>query len=707
MEKENTIVNGNQIYDALMKITEDVKKIKKDKGLDFRFLDKCDSTTEDEKKIALERIEVLERKLNEYGIVVEFYEDIDIKDVSTGCKYYFRIYDENNCFIEIDALEYRKVVIDSSKSEIDYIIEKLFKILGLKVQAKVAEIGHLVTELISYVYYFSEWQYKVYENIGWDIYGNELIFKYDRIYKKYEEEIRSACISDIAGKLVNEYSEEIKDKWRDKFAQLMNSSTVARIVISAACTGLIRSIMPYNKETNINMNIVGEPGSGKSSLCQFALSIFGNPQALEGSFIDKENAMEVIRVKRPIIPYILDDRLLKLDTLSDKAKGHELLFDIFREYEGKVTERVGGTYKGLSGKRTNAPIISSSVESMLQVLMESGKDLGQYRRFIELELKRTEIFGGDSRVVEEYHNLSYQNYGIGVQYIVNYILNKGLKFVNELYNCIVEDITEKLDRKSQEVKKGGLSSSASRFALIATTYVIIREAINTVNSENEKIVEYVGYNYWNDAMEIINSMDMEKIKEATADEKAMVTGIYEYIEKIAKYSQHNSVKDYIAPKVDEGYDELVDYLIDNLLQKMGKVSTSINLDENIKSFLNKKSNEKWFITTNKTDFFDQYASTHIGFMEKFEDSIKITFKGDKYIEWLFCSGKELSDEQIEGYLKKVSEKRSVKSYAEQLFGAEIICRDIVKEIEKIPCLQFTKENRTKSNHNTVSITLNL
>lgn len=307
MAQETSIVNGNHIFDALMRITDDAKKAKKDKGLDFRFLDKHDNQTEEQKEIAFERIEVLERKLDEYGICVEFYEDIDIKDVSTGCKYYFRIYDANNCFTEIDALEYRKVVIDSSKSEVDYIVEKLFKILGLKVQADVLEISNLVTELISYVYYFAELQYKVYENIGWDVYDNDLIFKYDRIYNKDEDEIRSACISDVAGKLVNEYSDETKAIWRDKFAKLMNSSTVARIVISAACTGLVRSIMPYNKENNINMNIVGEPGSGKSSLCQFALSIFGNPQALEGSFIDKDNAMEIIRVKRPVIPYVLDD----------------------------------------------------------------------------------------------------------------------------------------------------------------------------------------------------------------------------------------------------------------------------------------------------------------------------------------------------------------------------------------------------------------
>ncbi len=694
MAQEKEVVNGNQIYTALMQITEDAKKAKKEKGLDFRFLDKNEKLTEEKISDALKKIEQLEIKLEEYGICVEFYEDLDIKDVSKGHKYYFRIYDVNNCFTEIDALEYRNVVLDSGKSEVDYIVEKLFKLLGLKVQADVLKISEYITEYISYVYYFAEQQYKVYENIGWDIYNNELIFKYDRIYKKDEEEIRSACISDIAGKLVNEYSEEIKANWRDKFAKLMNSSIVARIVISSACTGLVRSLMPYNKETNINMNIVGEPGSGKSSLCQFALSIFGNPQALEGSFIDKDNAMEVIRVKRPVIPYILDDRLLKIDTGSEKAKSRELLFDVFREYEGKVTERIGGTYKELSGKRTTAPIISSSVESMLKVLKESGKDLGQYRRFIELELKRAEIFDDSSSTVDEYHTLSYQNYGIGVQYIVNYILSVGVTFLDELYSCIVNDITAKLDEKAKEVNIRGLSASASRFALIATTYVIIREAINTVNIEHMDSAT-IG------EMEFVGGAGVRS-EETRQKENKFVIESYQH----GKFDEKQMIK-LLLDKNDECYTELIDYLMDNLLQKMQSVNIKINIEENIKSFLSKPSNMKWFIDVNRTEFFKKYASTYIGCKETSDSSIKIIFKGNKYIEWLFCSGKALSDEDIEDYLKLVDEKQSMKSYAEQLFGRDIVARDIAKEIEGISCLQYCKENRNSACQNVASITVSL
>lgn len=701
-------VNGKQILEALKAITKDAEKQRKERGLDFRFLDRVDGRTKEEKDTAMERVKEIEDILMKepYKIIVEFYENIDIKDTSKGHKYYFRIYDENNCFVEIDALEYRNVVIDSAKSEIDYITEAIFKLKGLKVQENVLEISKLITELISYVYYYDELQYKLYENIGWDVYNNELIFKYDIIYKKNQEFIKSACLNEIAGRLTNdEYTEDTKTMWRDKLAKLMNYSTVARVVISAACTGLIRSIMPYNKENNINMNICGEPGTGKSSLTQFALSIFGDPHALEGSFIDKDNAMEIIRVKRPVIPYILDDRMLKIDTLSDKAKSKELLFDVFREYEGKVTERMGGKYNELSGKRTNAPIISSSVESMLDVLLKSGDDLGQYRRFIELEIEKEDVFGDDSRAVDEYHKLSYQNYGIGFQYIVDYILNADKGFVNQLYDCILNDITEKLDKKSKETEIKGLTSSASRFALIATTYVIIRESINKVNREDEidRVlfnIEDVGYN-----TELVNMVD--KFKSANNMEK--YNTLFE-METLLKDDAKDTVNDYIAPNVDDGYNQLVEYLIDNLVNKMKKVVIKVDIYKNLMNFLKKKSNEKWFTKVNKTNFFkkeNNYRSTYIACKEEKNNKITLIFGKGKYIEWLMCSGKELSDEQIENYLRVVNEKGDYKTEAEKLFGSNIIGKQIEEEIKKYNLLEFKKEKRAEGEQNPVSITITL
>lgn len=696
MSQEDKKVNGKQLCSILETITNEAKKTEKEKGLDFRFLDKNVSKTEKEKDDIYNAVEKLENDLEEkYGITVEFIENIDIKDATKGHKFYFQIWNENNCFMEIDALEYRKIVMDSSKSEVEFIADKLFKLMGLKVQDNVLKISETIAELISYIYYFDGLQYKAYEDIGWDLYNGELIFKYDKIYRNNEIGMRSYCMNEIGGSLSSEYSDEVKENWRNKFAQLMNSSTVARIVISAACTGLVRSIIPYNKESNINMNIYGEPACGKSTLSEFALSLFGNPQVLEGSFIDKENAMEIIRIKRPVIPYILDDRLLKFDNMSEQAKVHELLLDIFREYEGKVAERAGGAYRELSGQRTNAPIISSSVESMLELLLKKGRDLGQYRRFIELELKRNEIFDKESRIANEYHDLAYQNYGIGVEYIVSYILEGGIVFVNNLYNSVKNDITERLKAKSEKTGIRNLDSSASRFALIATAYVIIRESINSVNDEEMcENIEYVG-----------NEGDIsDKIR--TLQENILLDSY-----KKEEYDIDKELIKQFVNKADDCYEQLVTYLIDNLVEKMKKVGVATNFKvdvyNNILKFISDKSNAKWFISTTKTDFFKNHTLTHIGMIEKTDEEIKITFKGKKYIEWLFCSGKELSDDQIKGYLND-AKKQSYKTSAIKLFGEDIVeWGDIEKECGRHDGLRFEKNIDSNKARNPVSITITL
>ena len=161
----------------------------------------------------------------------------------------------------------------------------------------------------------------------------------------------------------------------------------------------------------------------------------------------------------------------------------------------------------------------------------------------------------------------------------------------------------------------------------------------------------------------------------------------------------------LLEKSDDHYTELINYLIDNLLQKMQNVNVSINVEENIKSFLSKESNKKWFITTNKTDFFDHYSATHIGFMKKIGDDTKIVFAGNKCIEWLFGSGKEFSDEQIKDYLQAVNKNRDYKSFAEKLFGRDIVSKDIEKEIANFPCLTFSNEADSKKEKNVVSITV--
>ena len=300
---------------------------------------------------------------------VKVYEDIDIKDVSKGSKFTIRISNRDGFYVDIDMFAYRDIVLDNEKSEEDFITSKIERIIGIN--SNIDKTSKAVCDRLSILCYQKDLQIKRYRELGWDFYDGVQIFKYDRIYSVSDDlyEIEGECENEVAAGLVNsEDTAEDYEDWLLYFSRLMRYSDMDALIIATACTGVIRQLLPYTKENNINMNIVGKRASGKSIISHFALSMFGDPGLLEGSFTDTDNAMEMIRAERPVLPYILDERMLKVEGKTENSKRHALLMDIFREYEGKVKERLTGQGSGLSGKRTYGPVISSSVEPMLDKL---------------------------------------------------------------------------------------------------------------------------------------------------------------------------------------------------------------------------------------------------------------------------------------------------------------------------------------------------
>ena len=130
----------------------------------------------------------------------------------------------------------------------------------------------------------------------------------------------------------NEITEKKAD-WLVFTQQLLNHKHVEDcVLLGAGISGLIRQLLGRQKELGINLNICGSPASGKTTICQFILSIFGASELLEGSFVDTDNAREYIRSMRPVLPYVFDDRLLKDYEKSESRVASSFIFDIFREY---------------------------------------------------------------------------------------------------------------------------------------------------------------------------------------------------------------------------------------------------------------------------------------------------------------------------------------------------------------------------------------
>lgn len=506
-EQKNTTMHtiGYEAKSVINKLNENAKAIIAEQEVisKKKFIFNKDTSTKYDLDLFL-MAETYRQQIEEYGYNVVLEENLEKKDVTKESKYMVRISDKNGCFVEFSYFEYRAVMLDFEESERDYIYKYLIKMAGSN-QVDLKNIADLICDYLAILCHFKEFQVKVYDKIGWDQYDGETIFKYDVVYNKAsiaynlsEEgidqnkevilnqmlQIRSRCVNEIADSLHCGDSENIEE-WINDFTEYLTYSPKSALIISAAATGLVRQLLPYTKENNINMNIVGKPAHGKSIICHFALSLFGDPRELEGSFVDSDVAMELNRVKRPVIPYVLDERMLKIEDSSDKAKRQKVLMDIFKEYEGKAKEKTAGKGVELSGERTYSPIISTSVERMLDVILDTGRDLGQYRRFIEIELEKKSDLFKDAEMADKAENLAYTKYGYGIELLVPHILWKmqgNENYVVDLYNEYVDIITKSL--KEEEIKHNmkGFESSARRFALIITTLHIIKDAINEFES---------------------------------------------------------------------------------------------------------------------------------------------------------------------------------------------------------------------------------
>ena len=594
---------------------------------------------------------------------VKVYEDIDIKDVSKGSKFIIRISNRDGFYVDIDMFAYRDIVLDNGKSEEEFIASKIERIIGIN--SNIDKAGKTVCDCLSKLCYQKDLQIKRYRELGWDFYNGVRIFKYDKIYCVSDDlyGIKGECENEVAAGLVNnEDTAEDYEDWLVDFSRLIHYSDMDALIIATACTGVIRQLLPYTKENNINMNIVGKRASGKSIISHFALSMFGDPGMLEGSFTDTDNAMEIIRSERTVLPYILDERMLKIEGKSENSKRHALLMDIFREYEGKVKERLAGQGSELSGKRTYGPIISSSVEPMLDKLLEESRDLGQYRRFIELKVEAKDLFS-DSRMAESVEEVSYTHYGHGILMLINYLTGELAvddKFAVDMYkdiNDIISAVLHVVEKKKS--LEGMLRSCSKRFALIITTLEILLRAATEENISGMDIKADYGWIGSN-----LDKADLKKLGE-----------------RLGKDWDSKKKNSYLGMTVDSYLnngkpfhtksENVLGILIDNAVEKMQRLGADSDIDiyANIIDFI--KGHRNLFFTGNRK--WDGKGG-YVGRLKETEKQYSVEIKVNKLIEWVLVHGGKLSDDELTACMERLERatKGEVKDILKETFGSVIL-----------------------------------
>lgn len=514
---------------------------------------------------------------NEYR--VEVVEDLDIINVTSDERYTIRIKNINsNVEYRYSLAKFREQLLDYGFEPDTFIIDILKRIEGAKGNTELKEIKDNILDYLSYAIHYKELFRSEYSTIGWDRYSFDnktRIFKYNYIMSDNEniKGLIKGKYRDLYAPSVDMLNEGLEENWRSFTIHLMNNHLYDGLIFAVGISGMIRQILTFTKETNLNVNVCGQPGSGKSTIGHYILSFFGSPTLLEGSSIDTENASERIRAERPVLPYVLDERMLRFFADSDTKKKTELLLEVFREYEGKEKERLGKQYEDSAGQRIYGPIISSSVESMLETLLQTGDDLGQYRRFIEFNIGKAEdeiLFNAEEAVKAE--EIANSSYGYGVRYIAEYMLYRFKTddnyFANQ-FREITELIKNRIETEQGLYKMKGLTSSSMRFALIILSYRVIRESI--IYSLYAEIIKR--RDTLNSPLEADVHKKVSILEKLNHDEEA--------VEQIKQFNKSFEELLVLENKQVAGSgliinqeERIIDALIDNLIEKMAKVKGS-------------------------------------------------------------------------------------------------------------------------------------
>ena len=555
-----------------------------------------------------------------------------------------------------------------------------------------------------------------YSKIGWQYYDwgqSGWMFKYDKIHTKLLGIHGEVSSEDIEGLGAIDPDNKYKEKvWVDHTIDMMKSHSYCGMLLGAGISGLLRQLLPFTKETNININITGEPATGKSTIGHYILAIFGNPEMLEGSFSDTENAVEMKRIQRPVLPYILDDRMLSMVDQSEKMQRQKILLDVFREYEGKNKERLGKQYKDDSGNRTYGPVISSSVKSMMELLLQS-EDLGQFRRFMEFDMgsKKSQVLFNDAKEAKKTEELAYKNYGYGVGIIVDYmlaLLNGELETVNDYYdtnadeedkrltqialdmvnhdkdNPILVDRFNRIDKQFEEALKQreieenekakainsvstvfGLDSSSKRFALIVLSYKILRESLL-----------YHIYSGWKDADKFVLKEEVYNIGQYTKDDFKDLEAYYSVLCDYA--SEEKSFKEFcVNNKVfPDDSANIGKILIDNLVNKVKRINRA-PLDDFIYDYVLKNSDYFFRVDNIKYENMEKLCrqdTKYIGCYKMIsENVIELYTEYDAWLEHVFEMDNIPDAEKILDFCRKINKdglkKEEVKQKAVEELGA--------------------------------------
>lgn len=239
------------------------------------------------------------------------------------------------------------------------------------------------------------------------------------------------------------------DAWKQKFVEVtQQGGAVARLVIGSACAAPLVRVLGI---INIQLHLAGNRSIGKSPLCKFAVSIFGDSKigALSQTFAaTAKSQLETAAAFRDL-PLIFDE----LEALSkrDAEKLPENVYNFSLGISGQAL-KVDGT------RREQKEFSGARLTTGEHQLVHSFGNAGEYKRVLDLYC--TELL--DEEFAADLHGFCNKNHGLLGATWIRYI-QKHRSMIEKHYHTALKDIAANVGKENDRTQLAMLAACAIAF----------------------------------------------------------------------------------------------------------------------------------------------------------------------------------------------------------------------------------------------------
>lgn len=277
--------------------------------------------------------------------------------------------------------------------------------------------------------------------------------------------------STYAGRLLNKSG--TLEGWVDAVNQFIVPHVIPSVAMAASFAGIIREkIVDLRANTELMINLVGAPASGKTSLTQIVQTIFTDPYSII-KFNGTLNSRQAMLGERGPMVGCVDD-IMQIKGLNRPI---DVINMIFQLIDGTTRGRLNLDGSIQKQQSYYGAIIISATSSILMKTVRT--DMGQARRLIELKIKSQNDVANSP---DDYANMIKafrENYGHAAEVFAKEVLNLGDQFIMDRFNELKDDYLA-----------CGTKALATRYAMISLCAEIAAQSLG-INFDLDAIKKHL------------------------------------------------------------------------------------------------------------------------------------------------------------------------------------------------------------------------